>query len=787
MIEHYFKLAWRQLVKYRLQSLVSIVSLAIGFACFTMAAMWIKYETTYDAFHKDADGIYELLEYKQEMLSYLGKEDIEQWPEVAEFALYGQSYCEEVNGQKVEVYERLVFDSCFLSIFHLNFLEGGADFLHDEGQVAISDQLAKKLYGEESPIGKELTLDTSIQSQQRRIVTGVFKSWGEHTNSPFELMSKYPSVIPSNHYFTQYCVMRLHPNVNVDTLNARLADYRKPTGAFIRKNEELYPYEVKTSAKVVPITKLRHSTDQYESSAKLKIEHIYLFACAGLLLIACGLLNYLTMFINRLFIRQREMALRTVFGATGGNLMVQFLVEYGMLLLIAMYFGRLTLESSLEWFRTMAELPTDIGYIYRETWLFMSIVMVVSLLVSVPAIWYFRRQSLQSSITGVGGLTRYNTFRRISTGFQMGIAIFCIFCVVVMMKQLDSLRHEDIGFKRENIGYKYVVSTSEEIEALTYFLKQQPEVDTVIVPTHSIYPISSYGMSEISPEENPRLNEPIAYSQMRINEATANFYGMTLLQGEWPDPYKHGPWSVVVNESFARQLGYENLEELIGKEVEGIQVVVGVFKDIMNRAPTQKAEAWMLQAEDTRKEDGTGAYWRRHILFKFKPGTFPILKQKIEDLYKQQGWNDSGDLSTLEATYEELLESEKNLQKLLTITSLVCILIALFGVWSMIMLTCEQRRKEIAIRKVFGATVKDILDMFFLEYMTLQGVAALVAFPLGYACMKPWLEQYVVQTEISWWIYVGIFMAVALLVALCIGWRVWKTATARPADEICKG
>jgi len=105
----------------------------------------------------------------------------------------------------------------------------------------------------------------------------------------------------------------------------------------------------------------------------------------------------------------------------------------------------------------------------------------------------------------------------------------------------------------------------------------------------------------------------------------------------------------------------------------------------------------------------------------------------------------------------------------------------------MIMLTCEQRRKEIAIRKVHGATVKDILDMFFLEYMSLQAVAAVVAFPIGYACMKPWLEQYVVQTEISWWIYVGIFLLVALLVALCIGWRVWKTATARPADEICKG
>ena len=163
-----------------------------------------------------------------------------------------------------------------------------------------------------------------------------------------------------------------------------------------------------------------------------------------------------------------------------------------------------------------------------------------------------------------------------------------------------------------------------------------------------------------------------------------------------------------------------------------------------------------------------------------------VLKDKVEAYAEKRGlknyntnyWMDC------EEAYERILQSELNLQKLLNITTGVCILIALFGVWSMIMLTCEQRRKEIAIRKVYGATTKDILDMFIIEYMTLQGIAAIVAFPIGYACMKPWLEQYVVQTSIPWWIYVGIFMAVAMLVALCVGWRVWKTAKAKPADEI---
>ena len=175
-----------------------------------------------------------------------------------------------------------------------------------------------------------------------------------------------------------------------------------------------------------------------------------------------------------------------------------------------------------------------------------------------------------------------------------------------------------------------------------------------------------------------------------------------------------------------------------------------------------------------------------YTIFKYNEGTLSQISEKIKEKAKKEQWRDAYILD-IQNDYEEMLQSEKNLQTLLTITTSVCILIALFGVWSMIMLTCEQRRKEIAIRKVHGATVKDILDMFFLEYMSLQAIAAVAAFPIGYACMKPWLEQYVVQTEISWWIYVGIFMAVALLVALCVGWRVWKTATARPADEICKG
>ena len=102
----------------------------------------------------------------------------------------------------------------------------------------------------------------------------------------------------------------------------------------------------------------------------------------------------------------------------------------------------------------------------------------------------------------------------------------------------------------------------------------------------------------------------------------------------------------------------------------------------------------------------------------------------------------------------------------------------------MITLSCERRRKEVAIRKVNGARVGDILGLFAREYLLLLAAAAVIAFPVGYVLMKRWLESYVEQTPLSWWLYAVIFLGMALLVALCIGWRVWRAANENPAEVV---
>ena len=319
------------------------------------------------------------------------------------------------------------------------------------------------------------------------------------------------------------------------------------------------------------------------------------------------------------------------------------------------------------------------------------------------------------------------------------------------------------------------------------YLKQLPEVTEVLLnrPIFPLYGQTATVFRKYSLLSGAAINPDMvadSYSFKVFDDpdgALSRFYNLQLLEGRFFEE-SDNEMAIIMNESATRQFLWDSA---VGKQLffgeDEVYTIVGVVKDFQNYGPTTPAKPCIL------KNQKNAAVINRNMVFKYHPGTWEICVEKITQYLKEMGV--ACTFRNVEAEYENLLRSEKNLQLLLSVTAGTCVLIALFGVWSMIMLTCEQRRKEIAIRKVHGATVKDILDMFFLEYMALQGVAALVAFPLGYACMKPWLEQYVVQTEISWWIYAGIFLLVALLVALCIGWRVWKTATAHPADEICKG
>ena len=267
------------------------------------------------------------------------------------------------------------------------------------------------------------------------------------------------------------------------------------------------------------------------------------------------------------------------------------------------------------------------------------------------------------------------------------------------------------------------------------------------------------------------------------DETLFRFYGITLLAGEHLNE-SSGLDQIIINESLARQMGWTP-EAAIGKHViknnKASFTITGVVKDCHYVAPTQAVPAMAFITRDPSE----WAERNNGVLFKYQPGTWEKCRNELLKYFQEEGMVETTlTLKSEEETYNIYLQSENMLMRLLGFASVVCMLTAIFGIYSLVTLTCEQRRKEIAIRKVNGATVKDILQMFFREYLIMLTLAAIVAFPITYTIIKRWIEGYTRQMDISIWLFVIVFFILLGVIIISISWRVWKASNENPADVI---
>ena len=258
---------------------------------------------------------------------------------------------------------------------------------------------------------------------------------------------------------------------------------------------------------------------------------------------------------------------------------------------------------------------------------------------------------------------------------------------------------------------------------------------------------------------------------------------MTLLSGEWISE-KSLSTDMLITESTAHTLGWQT-KEAVGKHIypEGFDetfTVIGVVKDCHYKSPTTQIPNTAFINTEKQKH----MWFRASILFKYKEGTWPECKRLIEKMAQEEHPDKVLRLFSEDEVYDDYLRSENALHKLLEFASMICIIISVFGIYSLVTLTCEQRRKEIAIRKVNGATVETIIRMFLKEYLLLLVAASIIAFPISYLIMKKWIEGYNRQVEMGCFPFISIFAGIALIIIFSIARRVWKAANENPAEVI---
>ena len=744
------------MLKYKTQNIISIIGLAIGFTCFAFSALWIRYEMGYDSFHPKADRIYrvhtDLFKWTQGQSSAIQEVNPYQlapwlktyFPEIEDACgIRSYKFDEKISGLLADLSFCRMFD---LPVSEQIFMEGRTD-----RPVVVTDEL--KGYVQH------------IKEEYKCEVQSIIPGWAPNTNIPFNMILPITSFDAQEaenwRFYGNYHIYALIGNgVDVSSLEAKLDSVMFPS----------WPYPV--SVILTPITDLRHHNPSGNMESNIKLSHIQIFAVAGMLVILCSLLNHLTLFTMRVRIRFREMAMRKVNGATDWQIATTLYFDFLLIILLSLATGFILIAQLMPAFKDYATIVSNNVSIYTELFVYAALLIVCSVIVGGLLILYFRSQTLVVNIKGSGTPESRNMFRKGSLFIQLLISLGMMFCAVVLIKQIHFLHQTDLGINRHNVA-----GVEAECCPLTspYYaqkIKQIPGINDAL-PIFLGNRFLSNMLTGSSPFTYQKDGETLTtwISGGCADNHFFDFFGIEIIEGTtYPNEFHEE--MEVFNEAALKEVG--DALKLSGR-------VVGVVRDFY-LTPTTKAKPAKIYFPPS------GYNYFSAVAYRYDEGLRQQTQQAVTQWFRNEFPDQRKEFEInfvyMEDIFEKHFKSERALLKLLSVMTLASILIAIFGVYSLTNLTCRQRRKEIAIRKINGATAGDILAMFAKEYFLLLIIGAAIAFTTGYFIMQRWLEQYVKQTSIPAWIYLSIVLVLAMIIALCVGWQVYRASVENPAEVV---
>lgn len=774
MILHYLKVAVRSLMKYKMQTAVSVVGLAVGFVCLAFSMIWIRYELTYDDFHRGAERLYvpyqtcglDLKGFSPRSVFPVGKVIRETFPEVEDAASFScwTTQAGRTEDERMEV-EYIRTDSAFIRMFDIRLLQGSWGFLHKpEEEIALTQEAAQRFFGSiEDVLGKELYL-----LGKPRKITALLSGWSKHSNFFYEIIEGVPDRANDNWMASGfYSCLRLKEGVDRKVFAEKL------------KQTNLNPKGIVSVSGLMLERLMDCHYTLFQDTNRIALQYVQLFSVVSMLIIGVALVNFFSMMVTRIRIRRREIGLRVVCGSTTGGLFRLFVPELVLLMLGSGLLGLVFLEVAKEKFQELSGVE---GGLYLPALGYFFFLFLVSVLLSVVIIRYYSRKSIMETLHHtIGNVRERMFFQQGSIIIQLTICVGILWGLSVLFLQLNHLSHTDIGFERDG---RATFSSDPQEEGVIAQIKQIPYVQEV-KELVSLFPRRSMAATLVNAWDGKSENdEPFEMQYIPEGQEFMDFYGLRLIQGI-PLSEQTDGHQVLINETAAKRLGWA---DPVGKYFGYVDpegrfrrdfTVVGVIKDFHISAPTDPVQPTLLAGY------GVGAIrLGRNILLCFDETRTADLHRAVESIMQGLDGHHDFELKTVREAYDEYLTSERSLMKLLAFVSVVCIVISLFGVYSHVTLACERRRKEIAIRKVNGATAWLIMQSFLKQYGWMLLLSCLIAFPVGTLVMRRWLEQYVEQTTINGWLYGLIMIILALFIGLCTGRSVWRAAHENPAEVI---
>jgi len=809
MFRNYFKIAWRNLSRRRAYALLNIFGLAIGMACFLMIIQYVAYEKSYDRFNRVAKDIVRvrLDGYQQGNLAYrsatsypaIGPTAKKELPDVEDYCrLYNvqQLMINEQKNVKFNELKGYYADPSVVSMLGLQLVKGDPkEVLNAVDKMIVSQSFARKYFGNSDPVGKTL-VSKDPQVTEPYIITGVFKDYPPNSHLVIDYIISYATLgkIKSLQGDTQnttetgwfwydfYTYLQLKPGTDLKKFDARLTSFCEDHINSLGKNKGNH---FRAELHVVPLTDIHlYSNANQEAEINGSGQVVSFLLLIGIFIILIAWINYINLATARAVERAKEVGVRKVLGAGRLGLVRQFLTESFMLNLIALVIAFITAYLLTPAFNHFVGREMVIGFSLPWTYLagFLALFLALSFFSGIyPAFvlsGYQPVKVLKGNFKNTGSGVRLR--KALITG-QFITSVVLVAGTIIVYQQVSFMRSQKLG---ANIDQTLVIQGAASLRDTVYSKVFQPfKQDLLNMPNVKSVTASSNVMGqEIQWSRGVRRlagNTPeVTLYNLGVDYDFIPSFGIGIKAGRnFSKDFANDKKTALLNEDAAKLLGFKDAESAINQKIWPYDTltIIGVVANFHQEGLKKSVQPMILLLRPDSRD-----YYAVKVGTDHVSATVAAVKNVWDKYFPSDPFN----YSFLDESFNRQYQSEELFGSIFAMFALIAILIACFGLAGLSAYNILQRRKEIGIRKVIGASVQQLLSLLVNDFLRLVIVAFFISIPLTWIAMNQWLQGFAYRIHISWLVFAIAGSAITVIVVATISFQAVKAATANPVKSL---
>ncbi|SDB48815.1 putative ABC transport system permease protein [Flavobacteriaceae bacterium MAR_2010_188] len=807
MFKNYFKIALRNLWKHKGFSAINVVGLSMGLACFLMITMYVLDEVSYDRFNQKSERIFRInsdirfggtdmnMAVTADPMGETLKRD---YPQVEQYTrLYASSGSKMVkNGEKFVTENRVAHvDSTFFDVFTFPAISGDTKTaLNEPNTVVITKTTAERYFGSsKEALGKMIETDDNDKTLYK--VSAVIEDMPKNSHFSYDFLFSMDNVSYDfgnylSHNFHTYIVLR--DGVDYREFNKKFDEviekYIFPQAKQFLNMESIDDFEKsgnKIGYSLIPLTDIHLKSGRTpELGANGNIQYVYIFSVAAIFILLIACINFMNLSTARSAGRAKEVGIRKVMGTDKKSLIWQFLTESIVMALIALIISVFFVWLLIPWFNGIAgkELSMSVFLSPLYIILIVSLPFIVGAMAGIYPAFYLSSFKPIAVLKGkVNAGSKKDYFRSSLVIFQFTTSIILIIGTIVIYKQLDHIQNSKIGFDKEqvmvveNMGLSSSARKSVKNEISSLSGIKSASFAGYLPVSNSSRNDNTFSLASVMDESNSfnMQNWNVDYDYLKTMD-------MELLEGRFfSDEFGSDSTAIVINEATAKLAGFtEPLGKKLytnGKNNEILTyTVIGVVKNFNFESLRQNVGALSFRLGNNS--------WK--AAYRLNPGKISSTIAAIEAKYKAAAPNMPLNYEFLDESFENMYKQERRVGEVALTFSVLAVLIACLGLFGLATYIAEQRKKEIGIRKVLGASIPNIVAMMSIDFVKLVLIAFAIAAPFAWWAMDGWLQDFAFRINLSWWIFALTGLTAIAIAVATLSFQAIKAALANPVKSL---